>query len=178
METPSARANFSAPTSSAIRRARIWAPTRKSVGFKSMMKNLACRNAALHTSDGCHTQVRLWFATQISPSRWQRRPHPLAQSARPFMEFPPIDIDRQVAHHRCYELWTANIRRLQFYRSAPLHRNPASPTSSARGRGVRSDQSARVARRIASIPSSSRSGSPVSRDRRPRRLRRALFASA
>ena len=36
------------------------------------------------------------------------------------MEFPPIDIDRQVAPHRCYELWTANIRRLQFYRQHPI----------------------------------------------------------
>ena len=40
------------------------APTRKSVGFKSMIRNLSLPQCSLHTSYGLDTQVRLWFTTQ------------------------------------------------------------------------------------------------------------------
>src|SRR5271168_4938641 len=77
METPSARANFSELTPSAIRLARIQAPTRKSVGFKSIHdeKSWPAAMLALHTSHECHTHVWLhWFATKsASLKRRQRR---------------------------------------------------------------------------------------------------------
>jgi hypothetical protein len=83
-----------------------------------MMKNLGLPQCwrcihpvvVIHKS-GCGSQRKfasLEVATASAPTR---------AAGSTFMEFPPIDIDRQVAPHRCYELWTANIRRLQFYRS-------------------------------------------------------------
>jgi hypothetical protein len=100
---------------------------------------------ALHRSGGCHTQVRLWFTTQICLLRGGNgeRTHTRSRSGNKTLP--------QAAHHRCCEVVDSCGRQISrgsksIDRTHP-HRNPASPAFGARRRSVHSDQSAQVARR-------------------------------
>ena len=118
-----------------------------------MIRNLSLPQCSLYTSYGRDTQVRLWFTTQICLLRGGNG-------------------DRIHARSRLDPLWNSRLststdkwrttditncgRQICGGSSSidptPLHRNPASPASSATGRGVRSDQNAQVARRTRRFP--------------------------
>ena len=76
-----------------------------------MMQNLGLPQCwrCIHPVGVIRKSGCIWFdigsqCKSASLERRQRRARPGAQPARPFMEFQPIDIDRQAAHHRSYDV--------------------------------------------------------------------------
>src|SRR5277367_2738951 len=134
---------------------------------------------ALHTSGGCHTQVRLWFTTQICLLRGSlevatasapRRA--AAPEIRPYRKRRTTDVAR---------LWTVVDGKYPAARNLSIGRIlieiPRRLLSAREGAAFIAIKALKLRDEPGdSLPG--RSGSPVSWDRRPRRLRRALFASA